>query len=344
MEGEKTRCKEPWVDIVKWAACMLVLLGHFFQSMEKSGIMQITEGYKWFEHTIYLFHVPLFFFCSGYLYQRNSVVTTKKEWKNNIFRKLVNLGVPYVSFSTISFLMKEIFSNSVNDENSSSLLKMLLLEPLSPYWYLYILFFLFLFTWTFKDKKQIYIMFFFSVCIYFFHQNPVIKEVYFIGGVAHREIWFIIGMILGFYHNKINFNVRYWGISFLLFPLSIMGYNKEMVIYAWIPYSLATGICGCLLIFETALFLNRRISEKYVLFSRKNTLPVFLMHTIFAAGIRSALCRIGITNLAVHMILGIAGSIFLPVAATEIMRKFRWMYFFINPGFERKGSAERTKI
>ena len=103
-------------------------------------------------------------------------------------------------------------------------------------------------------------------------------------------------------------------------------------------------ICGCILIFETALFLNRRISEKYVLFSRKNTLPVFLMHTIFAAGIRSALCRIGITNLAVHMILGIAGSIFLPVAATEIMRKFRWMYFFINPGFERKGSAERTKI
>ena len=97
---DKSRTKEPWIDIVKWVACMLVLLGHFFQSMEKSGIMEVTKGYQWFEHTIYLFHVPLFFICSGYLYQRNSQVTTRQEWKDNVLRKLINLGVPYVAFSS----------------------------------------------------------------------------------------------------------------------------------------------------------------------------------------------------------------------------------------------------
>lgn len=337
---DKSRTKEPWIDLVKWTACMLVLLGHFLQSMEKSGIMKGTEVYQWFEHTIYLFHVPLFFICSGYLYQRNSVVTTKKEWKDNIVRKLVNLGVPYVAFSTASFLTKEIFQSAVNEKNSVSLFKTLLFEPMSPYWYLYILFFLFLITPTFKKGRQVYTALVLSAFIYLFHQNTMVKEVYFIGGVAHREIWFVLGMAFAFYRDKIKFDIRCWGFSFLLFPISIMGYNKEMDMYIWIPYSLIAGICGCLLVLESSLFLNDKVPEKFILFSRKNTLPVFLMHTIFAAGIRSVLCRIGITNLGVHMILGITGGILLPVAAAEIMRKFRWMYFFIYPGFGRKDRTE----
>lgn len=336
----KRRTKEPWIDIVKWTACVLVLLGHFFQSMEKSGILEATRGYQWFDHTIYLFHVPLFFICSGYLYQRNSEVTTKAEWKDNVLRKLVNLGVPYVTFSTASYLMKEIFHNSVSEENSVSLFRALLLEPLSPYWYLYILFFLFLITPTFKKGKQVCTALVLAAFVYLFHQNTVVKEIYFLGGVAHREIWFVIGMALAFWRDKIKFDVRCLGLSFLLFPLSIMGYNKEMSMYIWIPYSLVTGMCGCLLVWENALFLNDKVSEKFILFSRKNTLPVFLMHTIFSAGIRSILCRIGIANLGVHMIFGIAGGILLPIAAAEIMRKFRWMYFFISPAFGRKDKKE----
>lgn len=336
----KSRTKEPWIDLVKWTACMLVLLGHFFQSMEKSGIMEETAFYQWFEHTIYLFHVPLFFICSGYLYQRNSAVTTIADWKDNVIRKLVNLGVPYAAFSTASFLMKEIFQGSVNEENTGSLFHALLFEPLSPYWYLYILFFLFLITPTFKKGKQVYTALALSALIYLFHQNGMVKEIYFIGGVAHREIWFVLGMAFAFCRDKIKFDVRYWGLSFLLFPISIMGYNKEMDMYIWIPYSLIVGICGCLLVLETSLFLNDKVPEKFILFSRKNTLPVFLMHTIFSAGIRSALCKIGITSLGVHVIFGIAGGILLPVAAAEIMRKFRWMYFFIYPGFGRKDKTE----
>ena len=43
---------------------MLVVLGYFFQSMIKSGILQANGVYGWFETTIYYFHVPLFFICS----------------------------------------------------------------------------------------------------------------------------------------------------------------------------------------------------------------------------------------------------------------------------------------
>ena len=66
--------RDIWVDNVKVIACILVVLGHFFQSMVKSNLMVGTFAYNYFEDTIYYFHVPLFFICSGYLYQKYSSV------------------------------------------------------------------------------------------------------------------------------------------------------------------------------------------------------------------------------------------------------------------------------
>ena len=62
------KTREKWVDDVKVIACILVVLGHFFQSMVKASIMPDSDLYEWFITTIYDFHVPLFFIYSGYLY------------------------------------------------------------------------------------------------------------------------------------------------------------------------------------------------------------------------------------------------------------------------------------
>ena len=58
--SEKTavRTREKWVDDVKVIACILVVLGHFFQSMTKANILPENDLYEWFETTIYYFHVP----------------------------------------------------------------------------------------------------------------------------------------------------------------------------------------------------------------------------------------------------------------------------------------------
>ena len=66
------RTREKWVDDVKVIACILVVVGHFFQSMVKASILPDSGLYEWFITTVYYFHVPLFFICSGYLYQKYS--------------------------------------------------------------------------------------------------------------------------------------------------------------------------------------------------------------------------------------------------------------------------------
>lgn len=331
MEAGRQAAKEPWIDIVKWTACMLVLAGHFFQSMVKSGIISESPGYDWFQHTIYLFHVPLFFICSGYLYQRNTQITTWEQWRKNIFGKLIVLGVPYVTFTACSWLLKVLFQGAVNEESSGSLLYTLFAEPMAPYWYLYVLFFLFLATPVLKSRRQAGIMLFLSLFIFLFQQNAVIKSVYFIQGIFRWEIWFLLGMLMCFFRKKSRFDKKYFICSLLLLPITLWGYNKEIAVSIWVLYSLAGGALGCLFVIQAAFFLQGKVPEKWILFSRNYTLPVFLMHTIFAAGIRSVLLKAGITNAAVHTVLGIGGSILLPIAAAYIMKKSKWLYFFVRP-------------
>lgn len=293
--------------------------------------MSQTALYDWFQHTLYLFHVPLFFVCSGYLYQRNSVVNNLKQWKDNILRKLLMLGVPYAAFTILSYLMKMIFQSEVNMANESGLIKTLFLEPMSPYWYLYSLFFLFLVTPTLKNKKQIIWATTIAFLIFFFQKNKAIIEIFALQGIVRWEIWFMLGILLCFYRDKIGSKWKAGGVAVLLIPMTLWGYSREFPLGLSIVYSLLGGGLGCLAVICPAFGVQRKIPEKWIIFSRKNTLPVFLMHTIFAAGVRSVLLKLGITGASVHTVFGLLASIVLPVIAAEIMRKSKWLYFWIQP-------------
>ena len=117
---------------MKVIACILVVLGHFFQSMTKANILPANDLYEWFNMTIYYFHVPLFFICSGYLYQKYSEVNSARRWYRNVAKKALILGVPYITFTTITWILKTLFSNSVNDD-IGGLYSTLIFHPTAPY-------------------------------------------------------------------------------------------------------------------------------------------------------------------------------------------------------------------
>ena len=66
-------------------------------------------------------------------------------------------------------------------------------------------------------------------------------------------------------------------------------------------------------------------------FHAKYTMPIFLMHTLFAAPLRAVLLKIGIANAAIHVILGLAISFAGPIIAGWIMKKTKWLEFFLYP-------------
>lgn len=326
--GEKTavRTREKWVDDVKVIACILVVLGHFFQSMTKANVLPENDLYKWFNTTIYYFHVPLFFICSGYLYQKYSKINSVDSWYKNVVKKALALGVPYVSFSTATWVLKKAFSSSVNDQ-IGGLGDTLLFHPASPYWYLYALFFIFLLTPTFKSVK----MAVGGLVVAITMKTIALSGgygVYAVSTVLSNEIWFVLGMSI------CAFNVRLKGrkvqgtICGLLFMiLSVAAYKAEI---SGGVISFAMGLLACVAVILMAAGFEGGLGRG-VDFLAKYTMPIFLMHTLFAAPLRSILMKIGIENAVIHVVLGLGISFAGPIIAAWIMKKTKWLEFFLYP-------------
>ena len=191
-EKAAAKTREKWVDDVKVIACILVVLGHFFQSMTKANILSENDLYEWFNTTIYYFHVPLFFICSGYLYQKYNKVNSVGSWYRNVAKKVLALGVPYATFTTATWVLKKVFSSSVNDQ-IGGLGETLFLHPTAPYWYLYALFFIFLVTPTFNSVKAAAV----GLVVALAAKSLILTgeySVYAVLTVLSNEIWFVLGM------------------------------------------------------------------------------------------------------------------------------------------------------
>lgn len=92
-----TSQKLEWIDVVKGLGIISVVAGHIYQGGVKDAI--------------FMFHMPLFFFISGYLY------TIKDNQKTYFFDKAYHLLVPYVAFLVLLYipkLMVEALSNGMS--------------------------------------------------------------------------------------------------------------------------------------------------------------------------------------------------------------------------------------
>ena len=335
--GEKTavRTREKWVDDVKVIACILVVLGHFFQSMMKANILSENDLYEWFNTTIYYFHVPLFFICSGYLYQKYSKVNSVGSWCKNVAKKALALGVPYATFTTATWVLKKVFSSSVNDQ-IGGLGNTLLLHPTAPYWYLYALFFIFLVTPTFSSVKSAAVGLIVALAAKVLILTGGGYSVYAVSTVLSNEIWFVIGMSI------CSFNVQLKGrkiqgtIFGLLFViLSIVVYTAKI---SGSAISFAIGLLACVAVIMMVAGFEEKFGRGMKLLA-KYTMPIFLMHTLFAAPLRSILMKIGIENAVIHVVLGLVISFAGPIIAAWIMKKTKWLEFFLYPNkFIRKVS------
>ncbi len=330
--------REVWVDYIKVFACILVALGHFFQSMAAADILPETELYQWFNTTIYYFHVPLFFICSGYLYQKYSHVDCIETWKNNVIKKAIALGIPYFVFSFATWLLKTVFSNSVNGQ-IGGLGDTLFLHPTSPYWFLYILFFIFLVTPTVKTLTGMTILLGIAIAgkvLQIIGGGYNVLQIYAISNLLANLIWFVLGIAIAFgtlqkYFSRILGAVI--GVVFL--AVSLWSYRINN---AWLSF--AMGLLACAAVF---MMIAECKEIKALSWFAKYTMPIFLMHTLFAAPCRIILIKLGITNVAVHVCVGIAISFAGPIVAMEILEKIK-LDFLVYPGkLIKKGSKSGTR-
>lgn len=322
----ENRTRIVWVDNVKVIACILVALGHLVKGFVSAGLMDEGLGYKIFNDVIYCFHVPLFFICSGFLYQQFTKEQTAKSYAKGILKKLISLGVPYFVFSTATYILKTVFSSQVNFAPEDNLATMLFLNPTAPYWFLYSLFFMFLLSPIIKGKTDAIIRIVIGVALYAlssFSLLGFVPDVIFnpVDNFCKNYIWFALGMVI----SRFNFSALYkkWLIgAFLLFlgvKICTVVYDVELGVFALVLSFLAcVGVIG----FVGDMYKSNKQTKLFGILS-KYTMPIFLMHTIVSSGFRAVLLKIGITSLSVHIVVGLITSIVLPIVAGMIMEKIK---------------------
>ncbi len=319
-----TTKREVWVDYIKAIACFLVLSGHLFQSLVRADIILENTYYQWFDRTIYYFHVQLFFICSGYLYQRYGKVSDGISWIRNIVNKTIVLGIPYFVFSFFTWLMKTVFSSSVNSE-AGSLFDILFLHPTQQFWYLYVLLFLFVVTPRVCNRRGMLILITISFLLKFigiFWEDAPIWNIFVLNGIFNSEIWFALGMLLSVIgadtiQKRILGGIL--GIGFLVINVPVYTYYN-----GWLQFGM--GLIACASIFM--LMVNCREQKRMTQISRY-TMPIYLMHTIFAAGTRACLLKAGINSAAVHVSIGLMISIAGSVIAMNFLEKVKldWIVY-----------------
>ena len=85
-----------------------------------------------------------------------------------------------------------------------------------------------------------------------------------------------------------------------------------------IPF--AMGLLACV----NVIILMTSFEEEFgkgMEFLAKYIMPIFLMHTLFAAPLRLILMMVGIENAVVHVVLGLEISFTGPIIAAWIMKK-----------------------
>ena len=109
--------------------------------------------------------------------------------------------------------------------------------------------------------------------------------------------------------------------------LSILVYTAEISDSA---ISFAMGLLACVAVIMLVAGFEEQFGRGMDSLA-KYTMPIFLMHTLFAAPLRSILMKIGIENAVIHVVLGLGISFAGPIMAAWVMKKTKWLEFFLYP-------------
>lgn len=332
IRGDKSyKMRNKLVDALKGYACFLVVFGHVIMGIRKAGV-DIPYGAQNIENFIWTFHVALFMFLSGYVYH------TTGEWKSKgsrisfIKHKFINLAIPYFVFSCIYICINSFVGGSnVNSEMSIADIIWLWKKPVAQYWFLYDLFFIFVaFTILNKWLKNWQI----TLLLAGIKIGLSLADVDVImpfAAMIRMALPFGIGASI----NKLFFD-DCSKIRKVIIVLTQIVFTEIFLLYSlekYVVLDMFISIIGCFgSVALISFWVKSTFVNKILLFICKYSFPIYLLHTIFTAGIRVALNKCGMDNYFVHVLVGCFCGLFFSIVGAIIAEKIDMFNFFFYPG------------
>ncbi len=94
--------REEYIDLYRGIGVILMVMGHMKFMYESDGVGRAVFGV--FDHYIHAFHMPMFFFLSGFCHRQSDVSISLL-----IFKQAKKLLVPYFAFGIVQYIMWRLY-------------------------------------------------------------------------------------------------------------------------------------------------------------------------------------------------------------------------------------------
>ena len=312
-----------YITIAKAIGIILMVIGH-------SGCPQLLFKF------IYLFHMPLFFFCSGIFYKEMS---SKGSVTIFLKKRVLGLYIPFVKWS-VSFLLLHNLLLAIGVYNShygyeggsfcysvTDVIKRLGLilftmtgyeELLGGFWLirslfvscLLIAFISFILRFSFKYKHELICFFFLIITIFLRRFVPDVEFFREVSMGSFGALFYMLGYLLSSYPRL--WQNKYGAVTCCLFLFIFLyyfrssvsmrcGYNKV------IPFSLS-AISGTLLTIYVSKLIEKRISivKRTLYYIGNHTLEILSLHFLsfrLVSFLFTVIYEIDVIHIAEHPVI-----------------------------------------
>lgn len=326
---EQQNKRELWIDYLKAVACLSVLTFHVIYGLQNAGL-ECGTFLSRLKDLCGIFQIPVFMFASGYLYgKKKNTSYVKFEGK-----KLLNLGVPYVVFSVVYYVINVSFQSSVNFSYTMNNLLEIYKTPLAQYWYIFatlliflalpilekliqneFMLLLFLLAWKLVNSYWISVTnydYYFSQYAFYFYLGTLYCR-------HHKELTLtrekkgtVLVCILGFFALFFSSYFYEWGSAF---PI------KEMFL-AMLSIYLLTYV------FESK---EEKMGNILLRTVAKYSFQIYLLHTMATAAIRIVLAKVGVVSQWPQFIIGWVFGLGLTLFVAFLCEKTVYFNFLFFP-------------
>lgn len=347
---DKKNARIHWVDQAKGIATILVVLGHVLTNGMSSGIVT-QKSLALLINLIYSFHMPLFFFISGYLQSVESAVSVRvlcQKFKRN----LMDLAIPYMIFTYAYLLIKMVFGATSAVINQVSFFDFIavLFIPAGEYWFLYALILFITVAFVLKlvccvgnkevaDKAYIVGAAVLVFAAIYFGMSGVSSKVGVIRA-SHQAVYYFAGMFTRILYDCQIVKHRLsemWKLCVLIVVLLCLYGVKFALFVNHAAIDLAIALAMILLFTG----IPAKTDNVFAALG-KTSLPIYLLHVFVVVLCRILLQKLGINNAFAYVLASTVISIVIPYVAYQyIIVKNKCLLFLVKPSLAIKMHTNR---
>ena len=318
----------PYISFLQIIGPIFVVLGHSVNGIDATGWWYVFSK-EW----IYIFHMPLFFFISGYLLSFKGYLNGR-TCKEFILGKVKRLLLPYLFWNLLFYVPKVMAQAYISEgvpNNGFEILKIFVFPRQNVWghtWFLVGLFVIYamapLFAKILTTKRLPINIVAIVLCIVIYIL-PITTEFLAFSDLHKDLLFFVIGCMLG----QMPKDVFVYRLKKLRFVLILLAVITSVIALLWYNFTKTLHFipCTCILLAFLSIAVGIGIMPKTFEKLAKDSFGIYILHWPVMIVVRVILYQIlSLGAIETVIAMSILGWM-VPILVVESIRKLPWVKF-----------------